>query len=81
MTDFADLAAEREAEIRADALAEHARRGGWPERLSAVLCGVCDEPIPEARRRAVPGVQTCIDCERELEQALNRTARRRPHGY
>lgn len=81
MSDFADLAAEREAEIRADALAAQARRSHGPDRLSAVLCSVCDEPIPEARRRAVPGVQTCIECERELEQTLNRTARRRPHGY
>jgi len=26
-------------------------------------CEVCDEPIPEARRRAVPGVRLCIACQ------------------
>lgn len=27
-------------------------------------CAECGEPIPEARRRAVPGVRLCIDCQR-----------------
>ncbi|MGC9420069.1 DksA/TraR family C4-type zinc finger protein [Rhodovulum marinum] len=26
-------------------------------------CAECDEPIPEARRRAIPGVKLCIDCQ------------------
>ena len=26
-------------------------------------CAECGEPIPEARRRAVPGVRTCIPCQ------------------
>ena len=26
-------------------------------------CAECEEPIPEARRRAVPGVKLCIDCQ------------------
>lgn len=26
-------------------------------------CAECGEPIPEARRRAVPGVKLCIDCQ------------------
>ena len=69
MSDFADLAAEREQEIRDDALAAHARRAGDSDRLSAVLCRVCEEPLPEARRRALPGVQTCRDCQEELEEA------------
>ena len=35
------------------------------ERMGAGLmrCADCDEPIPEARRRAVPGVRLCIDCQ------------------
>ncbi|MDO8414142.1 MAG: TraR/DksA C4-type zinc finger protein [Gallionellaceae bacterium] len=36
-----------------------------PTRPSAKLCE-CGERIPAARRKAVPGVQTCIEC-----QALN----------
>ncbi len=26
-------------------------------------CAECDEPIPEARRLAVPGVKLCIECQ------------------
>lgn len=27
------------------------------------FCVECEEPIPEARRRAVPGVQRCVACQ------------------
>ncbi|MFC3061093.1 DksA/TraR family C4-type zinc finger protein [Paenirhodobacter populi] len=30
---------------------------------SLTHCAECDEPIPEARRRAIPGVKLCIDCQ------------------
>jgi phage/conjugal plasmid C-4 type zinc finger TraR family protein len=30
---------------------------------SAEFCDECDEPIPEPRRQAVPGVRTCIECQ------------------
>lgn len=26
-------------------------------------CVECGEPIPEARRRALPGAHTCVDCQ------------------
>lgn len=26
-------------------------------------CAECGEPIPEARRRALPGVKICVDCQ------------------
>ena len=29
---------------------------------SAERCAECDEPIPQARREAVPGVQLCVGC-------------------
>jgi phage/conjugal plasmid C-4 type zinc finger TraR family protein len=35
---------------------------------SLTHCEECDAPIPEARRKAVPGVQLCIKCQSELEQ-------------
>lgn len=69
MTDIFDRAQEREEELRQDALANQARKAGAMARDSALTCGVCDEPIPEARRQAVPGVQTCIDCQHEIERA------------
>lgn len=34
-------------------------------------CEECDAPIPEARRRAVPGVRLCVACQsvRDREEA------------
>jgi phage/conjugal plasmid C-4 type zinc finger TraR family protein len=31
-------------------------------------CEECDAPIPEARRKAVPGVRLCIACQSEQEK-------------
>ena len=31
-------------------------------------CEECGEPIPEARRKAIPGVRLCIKCQSELDQ-------------
>ena len=30
--------------------------------ISAKKCIECDEEIPEARRVALPGIKTCVDC-------------------
>ena len=30
---------------------------------SATECELCGEPIPEARRHAVPGVRLCVACQ------------------
>lgn len=34
---------------------------------SALYCCQCSDPIPQARRDAVPGVSLCIDCQQEEE--------------
>jgi phage/conjugal plasmid C-4 type zinc finger TraR family protein len=71
VTDLWDRATEREEEIRADALAEaRYRRERERSRPSAVECRVCGGRIPVKRRRAVPGVQTCVHCQEELEEGL-----------
>ncbi len=31
-------------------------------------CEQCEAPIPDARRKAVPGVRLCIDCQAEAEK-------------
>ncbi len=31
-------------------------------------CEECDAPIPEARRKAVPGVRLCVTCQEEYDQ-------------
>jgi phage/conjugal plasmid C-4 type zinc finger TraR family protein len=38
-----------------------------PEGESAIHCAECEESIPEARRRAIPGVKLCIDCQTERD--------------
>lgn len=37
-------------------------------------CAECEEPIPEARRLAVPGVTLCVECQAE------RASRPAPRG-
>lgn len=37
---------------------------------SARLCAECEEPIPEARRQALPGVKLCIECVRERDDGF-----------
>ena len=34
---------------------------------SAEWCEACGNEIPEARRAAIPGVDLCVDCQREAE--------------
>lgn len=38
-----------------------------PEGESRTECAECEEPIPEARRQAIPGVKLCIDCQSERD--------------
>jgi len=42
-------------------------------------CEECDAPIPEARRRAVPGVRLCVSCQEhaDREQAAHSGYNRR----
>ncbi len=35
---------------------------------SRTHCEQCDEPIPQARRKAVPGVRLCVACQAEFEK-------------
>ena len=43
-------------------------RSRLPTGESLAHCETCEEKIPEARRKAVPGVRLCIDCQMELEK-------------
>ncbi len=40
-----------------------------PQGESLTHCAECEEPIPEARRAAVPGVKLCIECMQERDAA------------
>lgn len=58
-----EQAQQREEAERQQALAKIPRYQG----VSALECGYCGDDIPEKRRLAVPGCQTCFDCQQLLE--------------
>lgn len=64
MADFADDASAVEELQRNAALSAHRIDRNS---VSAERCEECDEPIPEPRRAAVPGCQTCADCQGVIE--------------
>jgi len=35
---------------------------------SLLVCEECGEPIPEARRQALPGVRRCVPCQSEADR-------------
>jgi phage/conjugal plasmid C-4 type zinc finger TraR family protein len=39
-----------------------------PQGESATHCRACAEPIPEARRAALPGVRLCVQCQEKADQ-------------
>ena len=43
-------------------------RGCLPQGESLPFCEECGEPIPEARRRALPGVRLCVECQEERDK-------------
>lgn len=52
-------------------------RARMPSGESETHCGECGEPIPEARRAALAGVRTCVECQsqrdvRTVHSAFNR---------
>ena len=46
-------------------------RNQLPKGESLTHCEECDAPIPEARRKAIPGVRLCVACQqaRDAEEA------------
>ena len=62
-------------QIEASVTDEVARaRSRLPHGESRERCEECDEPIPEARRRAMPGVRRCVRCQAEHDQHQTRNA-------
>jgi phage/conjugal plasmid C-4 type zinc finger TraR family protein len=54
----------------ADAVKRARSRLGKGE--SSSHCDMCGEAIPEARRKALPGVRLCVACQSELEKTESR---------
>ena len=42
-------------------------RAHMPKGEAATHCVECGEEIPEPRRRALPGVRTCVECQAERD--------------
>ncbi|MBJ8812628.1 TraR/DksA family transcriptional regulator [Citrobacter koseri] len=63
-SEIIDQASELEEMMREQAIAAHRIDRNA---VSAEHCAECDEPIPEPRRAAVPGCQTCASCQEEIE--------------
>lgn len=61
MSDLIDAAADAEERFRAEAL--RALRRPATALHAVVHCADCGARIPLARRRAVPGVTTCLQCQ------------------
>jgi phage/conjugal plasmid C-4 type zinc finger TraR family protein len=66
-----------EASIQDELARMRARRE--PRGESLTHCADCEEPIPEARRVALPGVTLCVDCasDRDARPALRGGMNRR----
>jgi phage/conjugal plasmid C-4 type zinc finger TraR family protein len=44
-------------------------RSRLPDGESLTHCEECGEAIPEARRKAMPGVRYCVRCQSEVEES------------
>ncbi len=42
-------------------------RANMPAGEGAMHCVACGEEIPQARRRAIPGVRRCVACQSEVD--------------
>jgi phage/conjugal plasmid C-4 type zinc finger TraR family protein len=45
-----------------------------PQGPSAAQCDQCAEPIPEARREALPGVRLCVACQEAADKEVQHFA-------
>ena len=43
-------------------------RSRLPRGESLTVCEECGEPIPESRRKALPGVRVCVACQEERDK-------------
>ena len=75
MTDDIDRAQDLEARQRDTALHRQATRAGLQGKAmtdSAIECQDCEQPIPQARRWAVPGSTRCVKCQSDQARMKGR---------
>lgn len=68
---FMDTADKAQADTEAieQRIFDHLKSTEKKEGVVSLFCSACFEPIPEARRQAVPGCSLCVDCQAESEAA------------
>lgn len=66
MADFCDVGSERTQQMIDDALAVRRAVASRPV-VDHQYCESCGCGIPLKRREALPGVDTCVDCQQILE--------------
>ncbi len=71
MMDDADRAGTIVIEADERALALRLARVRVPP-VGSPVCMVCGDHIPEARRAAITGCCTCVDCQQKLERSMGR---------
>ena len=62
-----DGAEQEQIESTLDDAVQRARRQ-LPRGESLKECDACGDPIPEARRNAMPGVRLCVTCQAEADK-------------
>jgi len=62
-----DGAVQEQIDASVEDAVEQARRR-IPQGESLSHCEACGEPIPEARREALPGVRLCVGCQQQRDQ-------------
>ena len=65
-----DGAVNEQIEVSTREAIERMRQRARPSGESRTHCADCDEPIPEARRQAQPGVMLCIACQTDNDRAF-----------
>ncbi|WP_426578394.1 TraR/DksA family transcriptional regulator [Xenorhabdus stockiae] len=64
MFDVIDRASQYADDMLERKIAEHVNR---PVGISAFHCEVCEQPIPEQRRKVIAGVTRCAPCQEVFE--------------
>lgn len=57
-----DGAVQEQIDATLEDAVKHAR-SQLPQGESLENCAQCDKPVPEARRKAIPGVRFCVACQ------------------
>jgi phage/conjugal plasmid C-4 type zinc finger TraR family protein len=57
--------------IKDEVMRARARMASGEGRAPRTHCAECGEEIPEGRRRAMPGVQTCVPCQSASDRIVS----------